>query len=100
MGHVKPFVKARRGAERCLGYFVWVDQLCKSREKVKYGEDRTAAKYVKYFVDMRNCDLWDLSDLVQFLVVDGDSDAARFFWDAYQGAQPKEVKCWMRPAAM
>ena len=31
--------------------------------------------------------LCDLSDLVQVLVVDGDSDAARF--DAYQGARPR-----------
>ena len=64
-------------------------QLGKSREKVKYGEDRAAARCVEYFVDAGNCDLWDLGDLVQVLVVDCDSDAARRFGDAYQGARPR-----------
>ena len=54
----------------------------KSREKVKYEEDRAAAKYVEYIVDTGNCDLRHLGDLVQFLVVDGDTDAARLFWCA------------------
>ena len=64
-------------------------QLVKSREKDKCGEDRAAAECVEYFVDTGNCDLWDLGDFVRVLVVDGDSDAARFFWDAYQGARPR-----------
>ena len=64
-------------------------QLGKTREKVKYGEDRAAAKCVEHFIDAGNCHLWDLRDLFQFLVIDGDSNAARHFGDAYQGAQPK-----------
>ena len=62
-------------------------QLDKSREKVKYGEDRAAAKCVEYFVDAGNCDLWDLGNRVQVLVVNVDSDVARRFGDAYQGAR-------------
>ena len=57
----------------------------KSREEVKDREYRAAAKCVEYFVDAGNCDLWDLGYLVQVLVVDGDTDVARFFWYAYQG---------------
>ena len=68
-------------------------QLGKSRGRVKYGEDRAAAKCVEYFVDAGNCDLWDLGDLVQFLVVHGDTNASGFFWYAYQGLDQGEVEC-------
>ena len=65
-------------------------QLGESREEAKYIENRAAAKCVEYFVDARDCDLRDLGDLVQFLVVDCDADAARHFWYAYQGTRPRE----------
>ena len=64
-------------------------QLGKSREEAKDREYRTAAQCVEYFVDAGNCDLWDLGDLVQFLVVDGDTNAARLFSYAYQEASPR-----------
>ena len=32
----------------------------------------------------------DLGDLVQLLVVDGDADAARLFWDAHEGARSRQ----------
>ena len=38
---------------------------------------------------MGDRDLWDLVDLVQFLTVDCDSDAAVFIWNAYEGAGPR-----------
>ena len=31
----------------------------------------------------------DLGDLVELLVVDCDTDAARLFWDAHKGARPR-----------
>ena len=31
----------------------------------------------------------DLGNLVELLVVDCDTDAARFFWDAHKGARPR-----------
>ena len=78
MGHAEPFVKACRNVERGQRYDIRVDrQLGKSREKVKYGEDRAAGKCVEYFVDTGNCDLWYLGGLVQLLVVDDDTDATR-----------------------
>ena len=58
----------------------------KSREGVEYREYRTAAKCVECFVDTGNCDLLDLGELVQFLVVKGDTNATGGCWYAYQGA--------------
>ena len=52
-------------------------------------EDRTASKCVEHFVDARDCDLWDLGDLVQFLVVDCDTDAVRLCWYIYRGTRPR-----------
>ena len=65
MGHADPFVKACWSAERGQGYGIRVDrQLGKSREKIKHREDRTAAKYVEFFVDAGNCDLWYIGDII------------------------------------
>ena len=60
--------------------------MSESREKVEYREDRTATKCVEYFIDARDCDLRDFGNLVQFLVVNCDTDTAGFLWYAYQGA--------------
>ena len=35
-----------------------------------------------------NRDLWDFCDLVQFLIVNRDSDATEFLTNAYEGARP------------
>ena len=86
MRRAELFVKAGRGAEYSQGYGIRVDrQLGKPREKVKYGEDRAAAECVEHLIYAGNCNLWDLGDLIQILVVYGDSNAARLFLNAYQG---------------
>ena len=33
-------------------------------------------------------DLWYFCDLFQFLIVDGDSNASGFLWDAFERARP------------
>ena len=38
---------------------------------------RATAECVEHLIYAGNCNLWYLGDLVQFLVVDGDSDVAR-----------------------
>ena len=62
---------------------------CKPREKVEHGENRTAAEGVKHLVDAGNRNLWNLGDLVQFLVVDCGADATRLLRDAHKGARPR-----------
>ena len=52
-------------------------------------ENRAAAEGVKHLVDAGDRNLWDLGDLIQFLVVDCDSDAARFLRDTYERARPR-----------
>ena len=44
---------------------------------------------MEHFIYTGNCNLWDLSKHVQFLVVDGDSNAALFFFNSYQEDRPK-----------
>ena len=46
---------------------------------MQHGENRTDAEGGKYLVDAGDRNLRNLGDLVQFLVVDCDSDATRFF---------------------
>ena len=63
--------------------------MCKPREEVEHGENRTAAEGVEHLVDAGNCNLWDLGDFVELLVFDCDADAARFVWGAHKGARPR-----------
>ena len=63
--------------------------MSKPREKVEHGENRAAAKGVKNLVEAEDRNLRNLDDLVQFLVVDCDSDATRFLRDAHEGARPR-----------
>ena len=63
--------------------------MSKPREKVEHRENRAAAEGVKHLVDAGDRNLRDLGDLVQFLVVDCDSDATRFLRDARKGARPR-----------
>ena len=44
---------------------------------------------MKHLVDAGDCNLRNLGDLVQFLVVNGDSDAPRFLRDAHEGPRPR-----------
>ena len=90
LGHTEPFIEAVGRTEGSQGYSVRVDSLLnKPREKVEHGENRTAAEGVKHLVDAGNRNLWDLGDLVQFLVVDCDVDATRFLRDAHKGTRPR-----------
>ena len=90
MGHAEPFIETVGRAEGSQRYSVRVDgQLSKPREKVEHGENRTTAEGVEHLVDTGNRNLGDLGDLVELLIVDCDTDAARFFWDAHKRARPR-----------
>ena len=45
----------------------------------------SALRHAKPFIKS----VGDLGDLIQFLIVDCDSDAARFLWDAHEGTGPR-----------
>ena len=90
LGHAEPFIESVGRAEGSQRDSVRVNcELSKPREKVERGENRTAAEGVKHLVDAGNRNLRNLGDLVQFLVVDCDADAARFLRDAHKRARPR-----------
>ena len=90
LGHTEPFIESVGGAEGSQGDSIGVDcSLSKPREKVEHGENRAATEGVKHLVDAGDRNLRNLGDLVQFLVVDCDSDSTRFLRDAHKGARPR-----------
>ena len=56
---------------------------------VEHGENRAPAEGVKHLVDAGDRNLRNFGNLVQFLVVDCESDAARSLRDAHEGARPR-----------
>ena len=67
------------------------------KKKVKHRKDRAVAEGIKGLIDAGDRNLGDYSDLIQFLIADGDSNAAAFFGKHTRGLDHGDVECWMRP---
>ena len=86
---MQPFIKSTGGVESSQEDSVRVDiELCEPREKFEYRKARTAAEGIKDLIDAGDRNLGGFSDLIQFLVINGDSNAAGFLRNAYEGAGP------------
>ena len=67
--------------------------------KIKEGKHPSIPQGVEDLVYARNRQLAEAADLVEFLVVDGDSNASKLYGMITSGLEYREVECWIRAAA-